>query len=761
VVELLDQINRKELWNARGITKSELWHRIQFTSHLRPMVDFHSVNDKRKQRSMEALEQTWGGEWEEEIDPHGTLLPPRRAQKFLQNLARIATKLSTSEFVAKAKTRISDRLTVRTVGNRTDQGITHGDLERIWQEVCDMSDRKRLRIEDSEKEVCVDANLYQAQEDAEDSEIDDDDDDEEEDEDGEEESENESRGLGLVPVPRDICNCPNSVNAVIKRKIQEIQQRKGKNPTMLMRDLEWAEKHFQKSLCFHHTKMLGSGLGLTIGGKTKRRLQQRIGILVKNRYGMGDFKILHSGWFKKTVRPHVESDDLGPFKFLPQPPSDFTFNRKQVFTRIAGPIRWDELERDGHTVVEGQFDWIIKDQKIMAMVKDEINMYLYHRRRINDKANYGWVRNSYHSLAQQAIRQDPLYYALVCSSRLDTNYRQISFPYYMKAVLPGDNIFFRHVDLNIPKYLETGRGMQRIQTSLSLTQETATNCTVVIPGFHKKIDEWWAKVVERNHDICAPGSGKGGRERLKKFLETGERPRHEGNCMRVDKIYRPEDRRDFGDWVPAICPPGGLRISRPEILHGSASLPNGRADCNRWVLNPWFVGIQKDHSALDIPECGTWEAVSAAHRDLEALPSTPSGQTNTHGHPKSRFPPAVEFRGFSALSDALIGQRKYNSPAVMEEVRAVLGPHDGIAREYITMVRERIVNAWEEAFELLREAEMGYYGENSYFYLLEEGRPPEIVSEDALASAAMDEEEDPSGPDSDDDIAESTVEELD
>jgi hypothetical protein len=213
---------------------------------------------------------------------------------------------------------------------------------------------------------------------------------------------------------------------------------------VIVRDLEWAISQPLDNLCLFHVKQLGTGMGLALSDKSKERLVQRIRFLHTNRFNIGNLKVSerHSSWFKKSRRPPVPSDDFGPFKFLPKPTPEFEFDQKTVFLRFATEKNWHEFQEDGHTIVNNQFDWIVKNPTLMQMIREEIRMYTYHRRRINDKANYGWVRSSYHSIAQQAIRQDPVYYALVCAARLDKNHWQISFPYYMKGVMPGDNIFF-------------------------------------------------------------------------------------------------------------------------------------------------------------------------------------------------------------------------------------------------------------------------------------------------------------------------------
>ena len=154
------------------------------------------------------------------------------------------------------------------------------------------------------------------------------------------------------------------------------------------------------------------------------------------------------------------------------------------------------------------------------------------------------------------------------------NLWQISFPYYLKATLPIDSIAFQHIDLNMKKYLEYGRGERCMQTSLTLTQEVAENCTFVIPGFLKVIRQWWVeRVASDNLAIIDYGN----------------------NCIITNRVYLELDKAKCGDFVPAICGPRDIRISQSKILHDSTSNKDGKADNARLFVNTWFVSIQPDH----------------------------------------------------------------------------------------------------------------------------------------------------------------------
>jgi hypothetical protein len=55
------------------------------------------------------------------------------------------------------------------------------------------------------------------------------------------------------------------------------------------------------------------------------------------------------------------------------------------------------------------------------------------------------------------MRQDLVYYAYYTVFRQDRAWRLINYFYYVKYVLFGNNTFFRYIDVNIPRFLESKR----------------------------------------------------------------------------------------------------------------------------------------------------------------------------------------------------------------------------------------------------------------------------------------------------------------
>jgi len=418
-------------------------------------------------------------------------------------------------------------------------------------------------------------------------------------------------------------------------------------------------------------------------------LAKRLEATRKNRFSLGNFMRSpeHGKWFRQSHRGPLEEDALGSLKFQPIPPPPWDYNQEQVLLRFGGRGVLKQWKMDGTTIVRGAMAWLFEDESLAELIKEEVLMYTHHRRRVNGRPNLGWLRSAFHTQIQQIARQDPVYYALVAATNPNKTWKQISYPYYMKAVLSGDGIYIQHLDLNMKRYAECGRGKNRIQTSLTLNQETEENCTMVVPGFHKKILKWWRGVVAKGE---AESSGK-----FRRAIN------HDGNTLKTDEIYTPADAKKYGKLVPAVCRPGDIRISRPEILHGSTANKEGVAETSRWVVNPWFVGIQDAHETLDVPESGSWSSVSAIHRDLNATNGTPSRQINTHGYTPYRFLAGVTMRNISTLFDALVGQRRWDDPQVVMERNWLLGPDEDKAWKFLEHCRKKMKWAYKRNMALI------------------------------------------------------------
>jgi len=303
---------------------------------------------------------------------------------------------------------------------------------------------------------------------------------------------------------------------------------------------------------------------------------------------------------------------------------------------------------------------------IKDVIDEEFDMYHAHLRRINKTPNYGWLRNMYHSLGQQVMRQDPMYYAIYCALRPDRNTNLVTYSYYAKLTHPGDSTFFRHIDINVKGLVTAGRGANMIQGSVSLDDEIPDDCTIILPGMHRHIQEWHRVLEERN-------------------LWT------EALVHRIrDEMFTTADETRFGTrWTAQPCRAGQVRVALPHLPHGA----HGPAKNVRRTMLPWFCGLQEDLETLEVVESGTWTDLSIAHRDLEAAPLSPSGLANRYGVIPFAFPAAVELEGLGALSDALVCRRRHDKLTVMAEKDVILKGSATECERYLIEWRRRATSA--------------------------------------------------------------------
>ena len=271
-------------------------------------------------------------------------------------------------------------------------------------------------------------------------------------------------------------------------------------------------------VCFYHSKSVASAIGMQTRNlnavTVKQRLRRYHRAILQN--VVGDLKAGNDtyAWFRMTDRPSRPSDGLGPYRLMPIEAGAFTISAgdQARLCRYLG-IDWQEWNRCGSAVVDC-FDWwatetytgtcaTLSKKTILEVVLEEFEMYHAHLRLINRKPNYGWLRNMYHSLGQQAMRQDPKYFAIYCALRPDRNTNLVSYPYYAKYAHEGDNTFFRHIDVNVKELATTGRGANMIQGSLSLDDEREDDCTMILPGMHRHIQAWDKALTARGRSTGA------------------------------------------------------------------------------------------------------------------------------------------------------------------------------------------------------------------------------------------------------------------
>ena len=117
------------------------------------------------------------------------------------------------------------------------------------------------------------------------------------------------------------------------------------------------------------------------------------------------------------------------------------------------------------------------------------------------------------------------------------------------------------------------------------------------------------------------------------------------------------------------------------------------------MVLPWLTGISKDDPEhLDDKESETWSPVAACHRDMIPGKKSLSGRIATAYQNGPPFHAAVRL-GSSHIGDALVGQRRWDSPQVLTQVRVLLGSDDAAAKELVFTIGRNTVGVYEAAWE--------------------------------------------------------------
>jgi len=451
--------------------------------------------------------------------------------------------------------------------------------------------------------------------------------------------------------------------------------------------------HVLRGFCRTHLRVLVSstlGLKNSYPGSSNDSIIRRARMCFKYLHVLPELRRHYCDWFVRDCQTNDIRLRLGGAKYEALPLSAVHVNPEKIFKRFASEEHWKDFQRDGTVNVSGVFSYMWDAEGISDIIDAEFDMYRHHYHAAgNPGKRLGWSRNMWFSLIQQVVRQDPMYYCLMVAARPDRNWKLISYPYYTKDTELEESTGFTHLDLNLRNFVETGKGSNVVQGALALTDETDENCTVLVHRFQNHIQQWW-------QDLQARSKG-------------------DSTCKTTDikGLYTAADQQKYGALKPVPCRRGAIRITLPQIVHGSTA----KSDSRRKVVFPWFTGITEDHETLDNPESETWSQVAACHRDLVPCRLSPSGRSVFAYQRGHHFQAAVPLPSTSHVGDALVGRHRWSSPQVIMEARILFGEDATAAQTLVAEIRQRLLAAYRTAWEDLKKVEKELYGYRSFFHI--------------------------------------------
>jgi hypothetical protein len=212
--------------------------------------------------------------------------------------------------------------------------------------------------------------------------------------------------------------------------------------------------------------------------------------------------IVKAQWCEPKLSNLPFMHPLGCYKFLP----DEFWKEIRVTNIIAKLIiqkRTDigkdratrDWDTDSVTTFNDFYGWIYEmkitlpapqtDHRCIENVMSlKFETYRYHCRSMDFLKNRDILPNMLHSLIQQLIYQDPALYMLIMALRLDHAHRLIAIPYHTQVSRPGDNIAYRHLNVNLDRLVKHSQGNNVIQCAISFENERTPDCTHIVKGIH-------------------------------------------------------------------------------------------------------------------------------------------------------------------------------------------------------------------------------------------------------------------------------------
>lgn len=686
VAEAWDYLQAHALWKAdpwrRYQSQGQIRARLNEEIHLDETLRAHRTSRQRRLREERRIEANWKAPLQKVL-PNG-LLPADASQNLVKALARLSSSVGVQEAVPLLQQAIHRRR--QQPGSRTTNQVTLADVTEARElyasnsgSIVPATDPSSVTGDDEDADESALSSRPATSSTEKGSVL----------------SATQTTQVSTTapsrqaprrpatphPAPPRSCTCPENFTQAfsLRRQMQPASDATAWSLMALAQTASLAK------ICHQHQRSLCAAFGL--------RNNLKGSVLTDRLHTVRDFqggdllalRTRHRSWFRQSHRPLVPQDELVIYRFPPRPSEPFQFNPETVMNRFAGPGAWQTWQEKG-TLTLDRFFAHLDSPKVRVRTEGEFGMYRHHQWVPSGKRRMGWMRHMFYSGIQQIGRMDLGWYGLVVAARPDLQWRLITYPYVTKDTDPGESTGFLHLDLNVARFLEDGSGGSMLSSSIALDDETADGCTVVVPGFHHHIRDWYA---------CARTRDK----------------RRVGATTNCNAIYRKEDEGRWGAPAPQPCGAFGLRVTLPTLIHGSTPW----SDRRRRSLFAWHTAIGDDHETLTDTGAMSWSQLAACHRDMRIPAREPSGGAPLHRVPDWVFPGGLVLDRVSPLAGALVGARRWTDPAVLQERDILLGPDDERARELTDRVRRMLIEAYIRQWDSLVMAESQAFVPDSYF----------------------------------------------
>ncbi len=334
------------------------------------------------------------------------------------------------------------------------------------------------------------------------------------------------------------------------------------------------------------------------------------------------------------------------------------------------------------------FDWILNDNT-WILIREKLNMYLWHQRNDLDLTNHDWLRTTMYITLQQLVRQNIVYYLITVTLWLNHEIDFLIFSYFMKITFKNDSELIRHVNLNVND-LMSDREQSRIQSTAMFADELIDKDNEFILDLHFRMKKWWKEAIKRN-------------------LATNEYT----HCVVLEMFNENNSRTSDLKWVNQSCFADSVHFWMSHLSHNNRS----KSDEQRIAMLIYHTAIFKDEVNMKIAKCETKNEVIIALQDQRLIDAT-SSELENDKQEKVLFCHSVivKIREVCSTSNTLIDLQSWNLIKMLKERSLLFDQNRKQVKEFVEFHRKSALNQVRKAHERMKETEIAVYESKFYFY---------------------------------------------
>ncbi len=409
----------------------------------------------------------------------------------------------------------------------------------------------------------------------------------------------------------------------------------------LLREYRFKTKSEETFVCHSHLQKLRNKLKLLTNELSFEILIDCINIIYDYRFWLDFVKInvTFADWFRWDSHFFRFTDSLQLFWLRSHMSQNYKIDTSLIHNMFIEKIKYQKWKKNDAIILSNVFDWIL-NINTWVLIKEKLNMYLWHQRDDLNLTNHDWLRTTMYITLQQLVRQNIMYYLITVILWLNHEIDLLTFSYFMKITFKNDSKLIRHVNLNVND-LMSDKEQSWIQSTAMFADESIDKDDEFILDLHLCMKKWWKEAIKRN-------------------LATNEYT----HCVVLEMFNENDSRRSDLKWMNQSCFADSVHFWMSHLSHDNKD----KFDEQCIAVLIYHTAIFKDEVNMKIAKYETKNEVIIALWDQRLIDAISSELENDKQEKVSfHHSVIVKIREVCSTSNALIDLWSWNSMKMLKE----------------------------------------------------------------------------------------------